>query len=326
MKLLTRIGLTAGLLLLVCLLIWQGVMDVVQLLVTSGWGLLWLPLAWLPNFLPATYAWWLLFKREQSPNFMQALLAMWMGRSVNNLLPVATIGGEVAKARLVSLWACKGTDASASVIVDKTVQVLAVLVWGLAGVSLLLSSSLDDQLALIALAGFAVLALCVTGFFMFQKAGMIGILTRLGGKLIKTDSWEGISLSAETVDATVLEIYNRKTNFVLAVCFKVMGLVLQTAEVWLACYLLGHPIGLVEALMLKSLTSTLSDVAFVIPNAYGIQEGAFIVIGALIGLTPDVSLAVSLAIRIKDLVFDPAGLLTLHQIESKQLLQRSNAA
>jgi len=82
--------------------------------------------------------------------------------------------------------------------------------------------------------------------------------------------------------------------------------------------LLGHPIGLPEAMMLKSLTSTLGDVAFIIPNAYGVQEGAYIVIGALVGLPPELSLAVSLAIRIRDLVLDPAALFALHRIETRR--------
>lgn len=74
--------------------------------------------------------------------------------------------------------------------------------------------------------------------------------------------------------------------------------------------------------MLKSLTSTLRDVAFVIPNGYGIQEGAFILIGSLVGLDADTSLAISLAIRIRDLILDPAGLMALHQVESRQLSRR----
>ena len=74
--------------------------------------------------------------------------------------------------------------------------------------------------------------------------------------------------------------------------------------------------------MVKSLSSTLSDVVFVIPNAYGIQEGAFILVGSLVGLDANTSLAVSLAIRIRDLIFDPAGLMALHQIESRQFSKR----
>ncbi len=325
MNFVAHIGLAIGLLLLISLLIWQGIMDVIQLLFTSGWVLLWLPLVWLPSLVPATQGWRSLLLSRQPPDFGHALLAMWMGRAVNNLLPVATIGGEIAKARLISLWGVKGIDAAASVMVDKVVQAISVALWGLIGVSTLVYLNKNAELALYAFAGFIMLTLGAFGFLLVQKAGLLGFLSKIGGKLIKTDSWEGIHFNAREIDTTVVEIYTNKSHIFWAIILRTCGLVLETAEVWLACYILGHPISVLEAVMLKSLTSTLRDVAFIIPNGYGIQEGAFILVGTLVGLDANTALAVSLAIRIRDVVFDPAGLMTLHQIESRQFSKRRHA-
>ena len=96
---------------------------------------------------------------------------MWMGRAVNNLLPVATIGGEIAKARLITLWGIPGIDAAASVMVDKVMQAASVALWGLVGVGCLMASNRDSDLALYAFLGFAFLAVCAIGFFRIQKAG-----------------------------------------------------------------------------------------------------------------------------------------------------------
>ena len=322
MNFVTHIGLALGLLLLISLLVWQGVMDIIQLLLTSGWSLMWLPLIWLPSFIPATQGWRILFQSPQTPGFGHTLLAMWMGRAVNNLLPVATIGGEIAKARVISLWGVKGIDAAASVMVDKVVQAISVALWGFIGVCSLLYLSDNEELAFYAFVGFVILAFCSIGFLYVQKAGLLGYLSKLGGKLIKTDAWEGISFNAREIDAVILDIYADKHKMFWAIIYRTLGLALQTTEVWLACYLLGYPISILEAVMLKSLSSTLSDVVFVIPNAYGIQEGAFILVGSLVGLDANTSLAVSLAIRIRDLIFDPAGLMALHQIESRQFSRR----
>ena len=281
-----------------------------------------MPIVWLPSLLPTTEAWRKLFKVSNKPQFMPALAAIWMGRAVNNLLPVATIGGEVVKARLIMLSGYSGTDASASVLVDKTVQVLAVIVWGLIGVGLLLYMSIDNDLALISLLGLILLTIAVIGFLLVQKAGLFNILARLGAKLLKSDAWEGLTSNALEVDDIVRTIYQQRTQFFISVLLKSLGLILQTTEVWFACYLLGHPITLVEALMLKSLTSALSDIAFIIPNAYGIQEGAYIVLGTLLGFSPDFSLAVSLATRIRELLVDIPGLLAWQFIESKFWLHR----
>ena len=324
MKKLTHIGLVIGLLLFVGLLVWQGVLEVVNLLLSSGWELLWLPIVWLPSIFPTTESWRLCFHNDRKPKLYNSLVAMWIGRAVNNLLPVATIGGEIIKARLATLNGSGVKDASASVMVDKTLQALALILWGLIGMGLLIFLSLDDGLAVYVFSGFLLLTAGVLGFMMVQKHGMFSLFAKLGGVVIKTEAWEGVSIGAREIDTLVMDIYKNRTRFIIAVFYKTLGLILQTTEVWLACYLLGHPIGILEALMLKSLTATISDIAFIIPNAYGIQEGAFIMIGALLGFGPELALALSLAIRVREVVIDVPGLILWHQIESRHLLKRQS--
>lgn len=318
-RLLAYLGLAAGIFLLVGLLIWQGALDVWRLLTGTGWQLLWLPLIWVPNFLFAGAAWRRLFAPGgPRPTLVQAIGGIWMARAVNNLLPVASIGGEVAKARLAYHWGSPPTTATASVIVDKTVQVVAVILWGLTGVAALLALARDDHLAYVALAGFAVLTLCVAGFYCVQRAGMLGFLARFGERLLRIESLSGVAVSARETDAEILAIYRRRRAIAAAVALRVLTLAIQAGEVWLGCVLLGYPVGVLEAVMLKSLTFTLSDIAFMVPNAYGVQEGAFILIGALVGLDADQALALSLTLRIRDLILDPPGLLVLHHIETRR--------
>jgi len=325
MKYIPYIGLVIGLALFGTLLAWQGIGEVLHLLMNSGWLLLLLPVVWFPNLFLGTEGWRQVFPAGHKPPFWNSFLCIWMGRAVNVLLPVATIGGEVVKARLQTHWGCQGTDATASVLVDKTVQVFAVAAWGLVGISILFYMSIDNTFAGYALLGMLLLMAGVTGFLMVQKAGMFNMLSKLGAKLVKTDSWEGMHTNAREVDRLVLQIYKNKFRFFYAVILRTLGLVVQTGEVWLACYLLGYPLSLLEALMLKSLTSSIGDVAFVVPNAYGIQEGSFMVVGALLGISPETSLAISLAIRIRDFVIDLPGLLSWQFIEGRLLIRRRTA-
>ena len=322
MRLLTQVGLVSGLFLLIGLLAWQGFHDVFQLLLASGWYLLLLPLAWFPVLLPATQGWLQLFKPGSRPSFVHGLLATWMGRAVNNLLPVASIGGEVVKARLVLIWGAGGVDAAASVMVDKAVQAMALAWWAFTGALLLAFLPGDSAIVPYAVGGIVFLVFSAVGLVILQRFGMLGALAKLAGKLVKHDSWENVTFSATEVDRLVRELYSDKLNILLATLYRLASLALHTIELWLACYLLGQPIGIVEALMLRSLTATLSDLAFIIPNAYGVQEGAFIIIGALVGFDPEFSLALSLALRVRDLIFDPAGLLTLQQVESHRYFNR----
>ena len=322
MRILSYIGLLLGLVIFTLLIIWQGISDILHLLLSSGWFLLLLPVVWSPSLLAAVVSWRLIYPRSRIPPFTHLLAAQWMGRAINTLLPVATIGGEVAKARVLNLWGAKGTDASASVLVDKTVQALALIPWGFIGAILLVYLAIDDELAKAVLIALFLLGLGILGFIMVQRAGMFGYMAKIFNLIISSEKWGGITDNAHSVDQTVRELYGDHRHFAWSVLWRTLGLVLQTSEVWLACYLLGHPISLAEALMLKSLTSVISDIAFFIPNAYGIQEGGYVMLGTLLGLTPDFSLAVSLATRIRELMIDLPGILVWQHIEGKLLLNR----
>jgi hypothetical protein len=71
---------------------------------------------------------------------------------------------------------------------------------------------------------------------------------------------------------------------------------------------LGHPLGWHDILILEGLVTAVRAAAFMIPGALGIQEGAFIVVGALIGLPPEVALALSLIRRVRELALGLVGI------------------
>jgi len=322
-RLLSISGLLIGLLILAGLIVWQGVGEVISLLLEGGWLLLTLPLIWLPGFIIQVHGWKYLFPTDRVPPFRELFLGMWLGRAINTLLPVATIGGDVARARLLHLWGRDGMDACASVMVDKAVQALALVPWAIIGACLMFMLAIDDQLALYIAAGTLFFGLNVIGFIFFQHKGMFGFSARLIARFNSSENWLRITDNAHSVDDIVRELYAHKRRFMASLFWRTLGLVLTTGEVWLACYLLGYPVSIIEALILKSLTQIITDIAFVIPNGYGVQEGGFMAIGALMGLTPDVGLAVSLAVRIREVVFDVPGLLLWHHIEVKYLFRKA---
>ncbi len=307
------------------LIAWQGLGEVSDLILGSGWPILLVPLAWGPTVFLGTLSWQLLFDPEREPRYWQLFMALWMGRSINTLLPVASIGGEIVKARMLILWGYPKTDASASVVVDKTVQVFGTIIWGLIGVILLVHYSVEQDLIAAALTGFAVLGAGVAGFVMIQKVGIASAMVKSAHKVTKANVFENMKEGANRVDASVRQTYGRPKRLILSTLWRTVTLLLQTAEVWAAAYVLGHPITIMEAMFLKSMTSTLSDVAFIIPNAYGIQEGAFVVLGAMIGLPPDLMLAVSLSIRIRELIVDVPGLAIWQHAEGKHFFAKRKA-
>src|SRR5918996_3351452 len=133
----SALGLFVGLAFVGVLLAWQGIEQVAGVLATAGWSLLLVCLLAPPEALLASEAWRQLFPRGRKPGIWRTLYASWMGFAVNTLLPVATIGGEVVKARVLTIWGSPVRDPVSTAIVDKTVQAIVILVWGLVGIGLL---------------------------------------------------------------------------------------------------------------------------------------------------------------------------------------------
>lgn len=325
MRIASYIGLMVGLIIFIGLILWQGVGELAGLLLASGWALLLVPAIWFPTVLMNARCWQLLFAPTYGPSFGQAFHAQWMGRAVNTLLPVASIGGEIVKARALVLWGIDAKHASASAVVDKTVQVLTLIVWGVIGIGLLAGMALDDELALSAALGLAILGAGVAGFLVVQRAGMFGFMVRSAHRISGSEKMSEMVDTADEVDDVVRNLYRDRGRVFHATLWRLAALILQTGEVWLAATLLGFPIGILEALMLKSLSSTLSDAAFVVPNSYGIQEGAFVLLGGLVGLSPEQALAVSLAIRIREVLIDVPGLVLWQHAEGRALFKRKRA-
>ena len=64
------------------------------------------------------------------------------------------------------------------------------------------------------------------------------------------------------------------------------------------------------------------SVAFLVPNAVGVQEGAYILLGASFGLTPEMALALSLLKRARDLTLGLPAIASWQWLEGGRLWRR----
>jgi hypothetical protein len=71
--------------------------------------------------------------------------------------------------------------------------------------------------------------------------------------------------------------------------------------------------------MLESLTYAMRSAAFFVPSGWGVQEGAYVVLGAMVGLSPGTALALSLAKRAREITIGVPALLTWQAIETRAL-------
>jgi len=108
------------------------------------------------------------------------------------------------------------------------------------------------------------------------------------------------------------------TGFLLHLACWVAG----ALEVWIALRLAGRPLDFAVVLVIESLLYAIRTVAFAIPNAVGVQEGAYILLGGAFGLTPEMGLALSLLKRARDLAIGLPALGLWQALEGGRLWRR----
>ncbi len=305
-----RVGFLVGLGIVILLVGWQGVATIIDRLAGASWGILLVTLFIPPDLILRSASLQLLFAPGRAPRFADTAFAMWIGSSVNFLLPVATVGGEFVKARILTLRSVRGVDAVATVVLDKTVQAMSVLLWALIGIAILAVVAPPDELMVTAaFVGAALLAFGIAGFVLVQYAGAFGIFARPAARMSSNQRWQSLIEGAADLDAVIRDLYRRPGAIIASTCLRLAKRAVMGGEVWFVAWLLGYPIGLAEAVMLNSLAVALRSAAFVVPGGIGVQEGGYVMVGALVGLPPDVMLAISLATRLGELIEGLPGLL-----------------
>ncbi len=315
---LPAIGLLSGLGVVIGLVLWSGVGQVLTILSSAGFGLLLIILLAPPEIVAASEAWRGLFPRDRIPAFWIALRASWIGMAVNTLLPVGTIGGEVVKARVLVLSGRSIADAAAATLVDKTVQAIATLIWGTVGLLLLSWLTLEDTLLRAGLIGAALLAIGIGGFVAIQVFCGVSTLARFGGRILPSSAQHATIADAKHFDSMVLAIYRRPGALTRSLAIRLFIQVWLVSEVMLTAYLLGLNIGFTEALMLRALIGAVRGLSFVVPAGLGLQEGAYVALGALIGLPADMMLALSLASRLRETLPNLPALLMWQHDEGRR--------
>src|SRR5262245_50864818 len=113
-------GALGGLILLAALAASSSPPTVAAALSGGAWPLVAASLYRLVTLSINTMSWRELLPRKGRPRFLTLLRLRWIGESVNALLPVAQIGGDFARARLLAVSGVSGAEATAAMVADVT--------------------------------------------------------------------------------------------------------------------------------------------------------------------------------------------------------------
>lgn len=289
-----------------------------QLMRESGFGLV---LAACVHILPMAanaWDWRSLIRPTERPSFAGMLKLVWLRESINGLLPVARVGGEITSFRLLGRMSVRPASALASLVVDIQLTLISQVVFAFIACAYLLSQS-NDAIArpvatLLWSIGAAVPVLVL--FVLVQHARPFERAARMLNKATSGKLLELVGASVR-VDQSVKLIWRRKGVVIRYLSiWQPLQFLGFSLEIWLALYVLGTHATFAQACVIEALIQIVSSIAFLVPASLGVQEGGFVLIGSLFGLDAPTCLALAGARRIRDLMFYVPGLVAWQVAEN----------
>lgn len=258
-------------------------------------------------------AWQRLF---QAPPSLPRLYGIrWLSEGVNSLFPLL---GELLRADLTRPVAQPG-EAGATVVVDLTLGVATQVLFVALGIALFSLIAPGSTLLPGIVISVVVLCFCVASFYFLQRAGMFA----LSAALVRRWSAPARRLvgmeDARALDDQIRALYGRRAAILIASFWRFLGWLVSAGETWLVLYGLGRPVGMLEALMLESLSQAARTAAFAIPGGLGAQDGALLLLCEQLGLGAETGLALALAKRFREIVLAVPALGIAYVIQARRL-------
>lgn len=259
-----------------------------------------------------TLNWKIVFEQyEKNVSFFHLFCARLTSHSVNQLTPSAYLGAEASRIMLVNTSKRKTI---ASVIVDKTIEVMVVLFFTLLGIIFAILRIKHKGNLKIILIGFILVA--CTAFFFFltmQKKGFFGWIIKILGKIkLNFKFLEKNKKKIEETDIYISDFYNKQRKIFLVVFLMYSLMILfWITEIHITLLFMGlKDITFLDSFLIISL-GTIAFLLPIIPGSLGIYEITYIGIFALLGLGTDVGLTLVLIRRILALAWAGIGLIPL---------------
>lgn len=311
-----------GLLALTALVIHQGAGDVAAVMARGGWPLLLLvPLHALPLLLDAQG--WRVLLTSADPDEQAGIGFLWwvaaVREAVGRLLPTVGVGGELVGIRLTRLRIRDTTAVTASVVVEVMLTMFSQYLFAATGVLMLVLALQQRASASIILAGL-LLSLPVPVLFALslRHAALFEKLEGAARRLFGADHRIVAMIDGARLDAQIRALNQRRRELAQALGWQLAGLLSGTLEIWLALWLLGHPVPLWQALAIESLTQAARHVAFFVPAGLGVQEAVVVLLGQLLGMDTQVALALALVRRAREILFGVPALLSWQWVELRR--------
>ncbi len=291
--------------------------------VRIGWGFAAILAARAATIIVDCAAWSRLVPRSERPAFAAMLTLRWIGESINTTLPVAQIGGDVIRARLLQRRLAAPARGAASVAVDFCLSLFAQILFTLLGFVLLarLGHAAGRWPVAISVAVSAALvpAFAVLSWELLVRRRLLSAAERGARRM----GQRRLAATLQALGAALALAATSRAALALSLALHLASFIGHAGELWLTLYLMGVSTGFAEALLLESLSLAARSAAFLIPSGWGAQEAALIAVAALTGIPAETALAVGLVKRAREFAIGLPGLLAWAVAERRRPMKFS---
>lgn len=307
-----------GLAVSVLLIGWFGFGNVLDAISSVGWARFGVLIGWqLVLFVILGAAWEAIMPQR---NRHQPWVLVW-GRMVRdcsaNCLPFSQVGGFVFGARAVTLHGLSWSTATASTVVDVTAEFLAEVAFTMIGLGILIARAPRSEVVVPLEVGIGVAVVACFAFVWLQR-GAAPLFAKISGRI--AGRWfANAQERLQVLQAELSLIYGNTLRLALGFAVHLLGWIGTGFAGWLAYRAVGVPINFDTALGIEALLAAVAAVSFLVPINAGVQEAGYVGLGAIYGIPAEMSLAVSLLRRARDLSIGIPVLLIWQFVEIKRL-------
>jgi glycosyltransferase 2 family protein len=308
-----------GLALALYLLKYVGWHAVLSAALAIGWaGFAVFCLCALGLFFVLGAAWQVLLPDAASAPLALFIRARMVRDASAEVLPFSQLGGIALGVRAAILQGLSPPLASASMIVDVTTEMVAQILYTALGLAILAvqvpASSRATSLTTASIIGLVLAAIAAVLFIAVQRQGR-RIAARLAASVLR-----GAGQTINGAVAALEAIYRSPTRISVSVILHLAAWIASGMAVWLGFRLIGVRVDLTSVIAIESLVYAIRSAAALVPNALGVQEGAYVILAPLFGIAPEVALAVSMLKRARDVAVGVPVLLMWQAAESQRAL------
>jgi hypothetical protein len=174
--------------------------------------------------------------------------------------------------------------------------------------------------------GSAIMGLLLGGFYLAQRRGFFGFIAKASRRILGAWDLRSVTSGAVAIDSAVVTLYRDRRAIVSSTLWHLLSWIFGIGEVWIALRLLGRPVDIWTALLIESLGQAIRTGSFAVPGSLGVQESGYVLLGNALGIEPQVSLALSLARRVREVLLGLPGLVAAQVEGLSRGRRRSRAA